>query len=156
MRHTGTTSYLPLNLFRVDDLSLLVDGAFSSGGLDPAGRDPRGGFPGRDVKGVCLVDFFQGETARFDEAAGRVGQRVADRGPQGDVQEVDVDTTEGEYTSEDEKNQGSNIGCDLGTEESDEEVWKRTVSCVPCRVVRSDLLHSQLVAVAAATPCART
>lgn len=69
VRHTGTTAYLPLNLFRVNDFSLLVDSAFSSGGFDPAGRDPRGGLPGRNVKGVCLVDFFQGETARFDEAA---------------------------------------------------------------------------------------
>jgi hypothetical protein len=64
----------------MNDLSLLVDSTFSSGGFDPAGRDPRGGLPGWDVKRVCLVDFFQGETAGFDEAAGRVGQRVSKAG----------------------------------------------------------------------------
>lgn len=68
MRHTGTTSNLSLEHLRVDDFALFVDSTFPPGSFDSARWDPGSGLPGRDVKGVCFVDFFEGQAGRFDEA----------------------------------------------------------------------------------------
>lgn len=98
----------------MNDFSLLVDGAFSSSGFDPARRDPARRLPGRDVQGVCLVDFFQSQAAGFDQAVEENSQHRATQASDFVyLQEVDVDTTASKNTGEDQQDQRSDVGCDL-------------------------------------------